>query len=161
MQLLWGQVPPSSGSISYQLGVTKIPSEEVYKEVSLATPYMELIEEFTLLEMICFHYRFKKKRDNLSPLQLIDQWGLGHATHKMIANFSSGMKQRLKLGLAFDTDTFMLFLDEPTTNLDKKSIDWYQEMLAKSLTSRLVLVASNQSHEYPEGAVKLDLMNFK
>ncbi len=161
MQLLWGQVPPSFGSVSYQVGGEKLPLEEVYKEVSIATPYMELIEEFTLLEMVRFHYRFKKVRDGLRPLELIDQWGLGHAADKMIANFSSGMKQRLKLGLAFYTDTAMLFLDEPTTNLDKKSIDWYQSTLGKSPATRLVLVASNQSHEYPEEAVKLDLMGFK
>ena len=161
MQLLWGQVPPSSGTVNYHEGQLQILPEEIYKAVSIATPYMELIEEFTLLEMARFHYRFKKAYDDMQPLELIHRWGLGHAAGKMIANFSSGMKQRLKLGLAFYTDTPLLFLDEPTTNLDKKSIDWYLETLGKSPAARLVLIASNQSHEYPQGAVKIDLMDFK
>lgn len=161
MQLLWGQVPPSSGTLHYKAGEAEVSIEDVYQAVSIATTYMELIEEFTLLEMVRFHYRFKKVRDGLSPVELIEMWGLGHAMQKAVNNFSSGMKQRLKLGLAFYTDTSMLFLDEPTTNLDKKAIDWYQEMLEKSFASRLVLVASNQSHEYPPEAIKLNLMDFK
>lgn len=161
MQVLWGQVPASTGSLTYSNKNTTIPEEEAYKQVSIATPYMDLIEEFTLTEMVQFHFKFKPVAKNLSTGALIDLMELSHAQNKLISNFSSGMKQRLKLGLAFFSDTSALFLDEPTTNLDKKAIEWYQVKLREYGASRLVLIASNTEYEYPENCQKVDLMNLK
>jgi ABC-type multidrug transport system ATPase subunit len=161
MQVLWGQVPASTGSITYSTQKNTVPGEEAYKNVSIATPYMELIEEFTLKEMIDFHFKFKQIAQNRSLKDLADLMELSHAQNKLISNFSSGMKQRLKLGLAFFSDTSALFLDEPTTNLDKRAIEWYQVKLREFGASRLVLIASNTEYEYPEKCQKVDLMSLK
>ncbi len=161
MQVLWGQVFPSAGSLSYSIDSREIKIEDCHRLVSIATPYMELIEEFTLEEMIRFHFKFKKPVNSHSTDEMIDLMVLDHARKKPISNFSSGMKQRLKLGLAFFSDTPALFLDEPTSNLDKKSIDWYQVNLSNSRGSRLVLIASNVDYEYPENAIKVDLLSCK
>ncbi|MEQ8363633.1 MAG: ABC transporter ATP-binding protein [Cyclobacteriaceae bacterium] len=161
MQVLWGQVPASTGSIIYSTQKNAIPEEEAYQQVSIATPYMELIEEFTLKEMIYFHFKFKRVAQNRSIADLADLMELSHAQNKLISNFSSGMKQRLKLGLAFFSETSTLFLDEPTTNLDKRAIEWYQVKLREFGASRLVLIASNTEYEYPENCQKVDLMSLK
>ncbi|MCB0491121.1 MAG: ABC transporter ATP-binding protein [Cyclobacteriaceae bacterium] len=161
MQVLWGQVPTSTGSITYSSRKNTVPEEEAFKNVSIATPYMELIEEFTLKEMIEFHFKFKPIVQNRSLKDLADLMELSHAQNKLISNFSSGMKQRLKLGLAFFSDTSALFLDEPTTNLDKRAIEWYQVKLREFGASRLVLIASNTEYEYPENCQKVDLMSLK
>lgn len=161
LQVLWGQLPPSAGANSYYNRDGVIPIENIYQQVSVATPYMELIEEFTLEEMVAFHFKFKRTRNNISVENLITLMQLEHAKKKQILNFSSGMKQRLKLGLAFYSDTSSLFLDEPTTNLDEKSIDWYKTNLKETSSSRLTLIASNVPGEYPEGAIKIDLLNYK
>ncbi|MFZ1807075.1 MAG: ATP-binding cassette domain-containing protein [Cyclobacteriaceae bacterium] len=161
MQVLWGQVPASTGSIAYSFQKNTVPEEEAYEHVSIATPYMELIEEFTLKEMIHFHFKFKKVAQNLPIKDLADLMELSHAQNKLISNFSSGMKQRLKLGLAFFSDTSALFLDEPTTNLDKRAIEWYQIKLREFGAHRLVLIASNTEYEYPENCQKVDLTSLK
>lgn len=161
MQVLWGQVFPSAGSLAYSIDSEEKLIEDCYKLVSIATPYMELIEEFTLEEMIHFHFKFKKPLNNHSIDEIINLMALDHARKKPISNFSSGMKQRLKLGLAFFSDTPALFLDEPTSNLDKKSIEWYQVNLNSARASRLVLIASNVDYEYPENAIKVDLLSYK
>lgn len=161
MQVLWGQVPQSTGSIGYVANGKSIPMEEYFRHVSIAAPYMELIEEFTLEEMIKFHFKFKKPANNYSTIDIMDHLALTHARSKQISNFSSGMKQRLKLGLAFLSETATLFLDEPTSNLDKKSIEWYQINLKEWSRSRLTLIASNVDYEYPENAQKIDLLSFK
>lgn len=161
LQILWGQMLPSLGLITYENDHHKIPNEEVYKHISVSTPYMDLIDEFTLEEMIQFHFRFKKIRNNFSLADLMDHIELSHARNKMISNFSSGMRQRLKLGLAFYAETDALFLDEPTTNLDKKSIEWYQKHREQVLDTTLLLIASNQEHEYPATAYKIDILDFK
>lgn len=161
LQVLWGQTPPSAGTVKYFNQQASIPIEEVYKSVVLATPYMELIEEFTLQEMVRFHFKFKKVLNGYSYNELLDIFELSHARQKQIVNFSSGMKQRLKLGLAFYSDTSSIFLDEPTTNLDKQATEWYRVNLNKTSTSRLVFIASNVEYEYPDHAQKIDLLGIK
>lgn len=161
LQILWGQMLASQGSISYEYEGRELSTDQVYKHIAIATPYMDLIDEFTLIEMVRFHFKFKKTRNNLSLEELIDLIELPHAKDKMISNFSSGMKQRLKLGLAFYSQADALFLDEPTTNLDRKSVDWYQRHREQLPDKTLVLIASNQEHEYPANAQKVDILTYK
>ncbi|HEY5823689.1 MAG TPA: ABC transporter ATP-binding protein [Cyclobacteriaceae bacterium] len=161
LQVLWGQMPASSGKISYQLKDKAVVIEDVFQHVSIATPYMDLIEEYTLEEMIRFHFQFKKVRQSKSVTELMELMELTHARDKVISNFSSGMRQRVKLGLAFFSDTPMLFLDEPTTNLDKKSTEWYLKYLYQLPADSLIFIASNQEHEYPVSAKKIDILSFK
>src|SRR6478609_11181093 len=66
LQVLWGQMPSSSGKISYHLKDKAVAIEDVFQHVSIATPYMDLIEEYTLEEMIRFHFQFKKVRQSKS-----------------------------------------------------------------------------------------------
>ncbi len=161
LQVLWGQLPPSQGTLTYTEDAGIILVEDVFKELVIATPYMELIEEFTLEEMLRFHFAFKKIRNGRSIEELIDQLELAHARNKMVSQFSSGMKQRLKLGLAFFSDARVVFLDEPTTNLDKQSIAWYWKNFAQLTGDSLIFVGSNLENEYPPNAVKINLPDYK
>ena len=161
LQILWGQMPSSSGSIRFYREDQLIPLEEIISSIAIATPYMELLDEFTLEEMVRFHFQFKKARGGKSTEEIINQMGLSAAKEKRISNFSSGMRQRLKLGLAFYTQAEILFLDEPTTNLDKKSIQWYWDNLTDLVGKATILIASNQETEYPPTAEKIDVLKFK
>ncbi len=161
LQILWGQMLPSRGEIVYSQHGKTIPADEIFNHVAIATPYLELIDEFTLTEMVDFHFRFKKPRQKKNTKELLELFELSHAHDKTIANFSSGMRQRLKLGLAFNSQVDILFLDEPTTNLDKKAIAWYQQQLAALPAETMAIIASNQEHEYPATATKLDILSYK
>jgi ABC-type multidrug transport system ATPase subunit len=160
LQIIAGNLTATSGKISYQMYNQAIPVEIWYKKIALAAPYLELIEEFTLLELVNFQLKFKKLQNNLSSQDFIQQIGLGKAIQKPIKYFSSGMKQRLKLGLAFYTDTPVLLLDEPTTNLDRQGFVWYQSEIQKNL-HRLVIICSNQPAEYEVCTTQLDIMQYK
>ncbi|QCR20959.1 ABC transporter ATP-binding protein [Pontibacter sp. SGAir0037] len=138
----------SEGQIHYTLADTAIAPEKAYQHLSLTAPYLELVEELSLQEMIGFHTRFKPLRKNLSTQNLIERLGLQKSKHKFVKDFSSGMKQRLKLGLAIYSDTPLLLLDEPTTNLDQEGIAWYQEHIFLNRENRLIVVGSNIEHEY-------------
>ena len=161
MQVLWGQLPQSSGLIKYSSVNKNIPVEEIFSHVSMATPYMDLIEEFTLEEQLHFHFRVRQIRNGFTVESILDKLYLTDARAKTITNFSSGMKQRLKLGLAFYTESSILFLDEPGTNLDDKAFNWYQDNLKQLPKDRLIFIASNQRTEYPENAEVVNLMSFK
>ncbi len=138
----------SEGEITYYENGKTIAPEAVYTSLSLTAPYLELVEEFSLLEMIQFHTRFKPLRQNLTHLQLIERMGLEKSKYKFVKDFSSGMKQRLKLGLAIYSDSSLLLLDEPTTNLDQEGVAWYQEHVSQNRENRLIIVGSNIQHEY-------------
>jgi len=160
LRILWGQLPQTTGEVRPTLHGSLVPMSDFYRYVSIATPYMELVEEFTLQEMIAFHFRFKQQQAGTTVDNMISRLELEGAANKVIGNFSSGMRQRLKLGLAFLSDTPFLFLDEPSTNLDEKSTSWYLSML-ENVPNRVVIIASNQAHEYPEDAVKLNISAYR
>jgi ABC-type multidrug transport system ATPase subunit len=159
LRILWGQLPPTDGDVRHFMQ-GQVDKDEVFKHVAIATPYMDLIEEFTLKEMASFHFKFKKPVDGLDPRDIITRLDLPTAADKPISNFSSGMRQRLKLGLAFHTATPFLFLDEPSTNLDERATQWYHDLLAQ-VRDRVVLIASNQSHEYPSHAIRINIQAYK
>lgn len=161
LQILWGQMPPTSGNITYSAGDQLVPIDEIYRNIAIATPYMDLIDEFTLEEQLRFHFKLKQPREGLSVDSMLDRMYLRPARKKFIANFSSGMKQRLKLGLAFMTQADVIFLDEPGTNLDKQAFNWYQEQLKNMPPECLLIIASNQQEEFPASALKIDIMDYK
>lgn len=161
MQVLWGQMPPSTGSIAFTSSETEIPIDTAYKHLTIATPYLDLIEEFTLQEQLEFHFALKKTRNGMPISEILDKMELSHAKDKAISNFSSGMKQRSKLAMAFYTAADILFLDEPGTNLDAKAFDWYKANLQTVVGKQLIFIASNQVEEYPQEALKIDIMDYK
>lgn len=160
LQLISGSLTPSEGKINYQLNSKEVSVEDVFKHLVIAAPYLELIEEFTLQEIINFHFKFKSYRHGLSSEQLIDLLAL-KAVHKPVKYFSSGMKQRVKLALAFGSDTPVLLLDEPTANLDQQGIDWYLSLIDQFASKRLLLVCSNQPHEYQFCQHQLNVLDYK
>lgn len=160
LKILWGQLPPTAGSVRVHINNTTQGVEELYQHVSIATPYLELVDEFTLAEMTTFHFKFKKPQSGMRSSDVIAAMELESVQDKFIGNFSSGMKQRVKLGLAFLSDTPLLFLDEPTTNLDQGAREWYHRLLRQA-AGRVVIIASNQPDEYPGDASRLDISTFK
>ncbi len=156
---LSGNLIPSEGAIEYQHNSQTIPVDEVYRYLSFSAPYLELVEEFTLTELLQFHTHFKPLRD-LNSQQLIERMYLEKARHKYVKDFSSGMKQRLKLALAIYTEAPLLLLDEPTTNLDQAGINWYLEHVSQNRKNRLVVVCSNIAHEYSFCDQTLDITEY-
>ncbi|MBA4054098.1 MAG: ABC transporter ATP-binding protein [Marivirga sp.] len=161
LQVLWGQMPQSIGALKYIAKEKEIPADEIFTHVSIAAPYMDLIEEFTLGEQLRFHFSLKPPRTGMSETEMLERMYLTHAKDKYISNFSSGMKQRVKLALAFFSHADILFLDEPGTNLDSQAFDWYLQQLGDLLGKCLIFIASNQTSEYPSNAQKIDIMSFK
>lgn len=161
LHVLWGQVPPSTGTVQYTQNNSEISVEQIHRHISIATPYMDLIDEFTLLEHVEFHFKLKKIRNNMSIENILDRMNLAHAKDKYLSNFSSGMRQRLKLALAFFTEADIIFLDEPGTNLDRQAFAWYIHELNALPPAALIFIASNQPAEYPETSIVLNITDYK
>lgn len=137
---------PSSGMITFSEDRIHIPADEMFDKVSFASPYLDLIEEFTLKELLDFHFSWRNKL--MDKKEIIDLFHLHKAVNKPIKYFSSGMKQRLKLALAFSTDSSLLMFDEPTAYLDKAGVAIYNDCLKNLLHNRILIIASNDPNEY-------------
>jgi ABC-type multidrug transport system ATPase subunit len=162
MQIVAGNLLPTSGKINYSDGTKEISPDTIYRFTSISAPYLELIEEFTMDEILEFHRKFKPFRNNLENKQIIEMSGLSRVKNKPIRYFSSGMKQRVKLTLAILSDTKIVLLDEPASNLDKQAVDWYQQLVGSNSENRIFIVCSNsQVHEYSFCRHEIQIGNYK
>jgi ABC-type multidrug transport system ATPase subunit len=149
LKMLTGLLPPTRGIIEYELKNQKIDPELWFKHISVVAPYMDLVEDLSLLEFVKFHINFTEFQNEMQGDEFVSFLDLENSSKKLIKDFSSGMKQRVKLGLAFCSNSQLIFLDEPSTNLDVKGFDWYQENLT-NLKDRLVIIFSNRKEEYQQ-----------
>ena len=129
-------------------GAGSIAPDRIYLFLSMAAPYLELVEELTLIELLRFHGHFKPLIPGMDAEKLIGLIGLEKSARKQIRYYSSGMKQRVKLALAVFSDAELLLLDEPCTNLDAEGIALYRRLIRDFCGDRLVIVSSNDLQEY-------------
>ena len=161
LQLLAGNLPSTEGQLTYNLNDTLVDPDDWFRQVSIAAPYLELVEELTLDELLTFHQTFKPFKAGLTSEAVAARLLLTHARHKEIKYFSSGMKQRVKLGLAFFSESPVVILDEPTANLDRQGAIWYHEQVRQLAPDQLLLIGSNQPDEYDFCPNILDVMQWK
>jgi ABC-type multidrug transport system ATPase subunit len=160
LKILSGILSPTQGKIDYQIEGKSIDKEHIYQQIAWAAPYIELIEEFTLSEMILFYKKMKGLV--IDDIELFDKLAFIHRSHhKPIKQFSSGMKQKLKLALAFYSPSDILLLDEPTSNLDEENSNWYLKEVQGFIPKKLLIISSNQSDEYDFCSEIINLKEFK
>ena len=158
LQSIAGAIAISEGTIQYE-GSAAIAPDQAYKRLSLCAPYLEVVEEMTVTEFLHFHTAFKPL---LLPVPaIIEKVGLATAAHKQIRYYSSGMKQRVRLAQALFSDTSVLLLDEPCTNLDADGIALYRRLIAEHAPKRMVIVSSNDVQEYDFCEEKINIRDYK
>ncbi|WP_140937853.1 ABC transporter ATP-binding protein [Sphingobacterium lumbrici] len=149
IKVLSGNLTSSEGKIAFEKDGKDIDVEYIYPHLTIAAPYVELIEEFTLNELLDFHFKFKSYYKGFTKESIISLLMMEKAVDKEIRHFSSGMKQRVKLALACCSDSDIVLLDEPMSNMDVQGESWYVELLEKTMsTDRLLIIGSNQTKEY-------------
>lgn len=143
LQIISGQLIPSQGKTSLKIKSKKINIENWYKHQVYVAPYLDLIEEMFLDEFIDFYIKFKPLQKSLTKDELIKIAYLEDSRKKQLKHFSSGMKQRLKLVLAWLTEASIILLDEPCSNLDEKGVEWYKNMATRYSEGKLIIICSN------------------
>jgi ABC-type multidrug transport system ATPase subunit len=170
LQALSGGMYINEGNLKYEAGSRKsetggqkseIPIEKIYNHVSICAPYLEVIEEMTLREFLLFHQGFKPFLAGVSIDSIITRLGLEKAIHKQIRFYSSGMKQRVKLAQCIFSDTAIVLLDEPCTNLDTTGIELYHSLINDYCKDRLVVVSSNDEVEYRFCGERINMGDYK
>ena len=161
LQTIAGALGASEGTIAYSSSGQKVEPEEIYKYISIAAPYLEVIEEMTATEFLEFHASFKPFISSVNIAQILSVIGLQAATDKQIRFYSSGMKQRIKLAQAIFSDVPVLLLDEPCTNLDTSGYELYQKLISNYCSNKLIIVSSNDMNEYNFCTENISILNYK
>lgn len=161
LQSIGGMLQLSEGKIVFTQTTGVLPDEKVYQRLSFCAPYLDVIEEMTLVEFLQFHNQFKTFINGLTIPQVIDIIDLQAAAQKQIRFYSSGMKQRVKLAQAILSDTDVVLLDEPCSNLDAKGIALYHRLIQEYCSHRIVIVCSNDEVEYRFCQERLEMQQFK
>lgn len=146
LQVIAGSLSHNEGKIDFTWSEKSLESETHFQHISIAAPYLELIEEMTSREFLHFHHQFKPL--TLPAMEILEIAGLKKAADKQIRYYSSGMKQRLKLAQAFFCNAPVLLLDEPTTNLDAEGIALYKQLISNYTEDKMIIISSNDLQEY-------------
>jgi ABC-type multidrug transport system ATPase subunit len=141
--------------------IKNIPADEAFKYISIAAPYLEVVEEMTATEFLKFHHKFKPFLPGCTIQEIISIVGLEKAAQKQIRYYSSGMKQRIKIAQAIFSDTPVILLDEPCTNLDIEGVQLYQQLINDYCKNRLVIVSSNDIQEYGFCEKNISILDYK
>jgi ABC-type multidrug transport system ATPase subunit len=148
LQVLCGAVQHNEGIITWSENGEKFTDENIFKQVSICAPYLDLVEEMTLFEFLNFHQQFKKFIPGFDTEKIIATLGLQKARDKQIRYFSSGMKQRVKLAQCVFSDVPVIFLDEPCTNFDQEGVALYQQLIEDHCQNKMLVVSSNDQQEF-------------
>lgn len=147
LKILSGGMLPSSGKIIYSIDGKNIPDDSVFRYLHFVAPYNAVIEELSLKELFELH----KSLGLLSRFPFFQEWfknlDYSFSPDQQIKSFSSGMKQRVKLGLALLDDRPLILLDEPTSNLDEQGKAWFFTLLNRLEEHQTLVIASNDAIE--------------
>ena len=144
LTMLAGQLSPDAGSLAFQIDSAVVAPEAWMRQVTLAAPWLALPSHLTLSQAIDFHSAFRSPRqDGLSFESLIDSSRLSVHPEAPMHAWSSGQKQRLHLSLALGTESPVVLLDEPASNLDAQGIAWLHEVIARVAALSTLVVATN------------------
>jgi ABC-type multidrug transport system ATPase subunit len=142
MQVVYGLVQASEGEVLIN-GTSNYKPHEVF---ALSAPYLELPMEFSILEIHDLYLRTQKMNSSLDEFLSFSDFNKSQV-NRAVKLFSSGMQQRLKTALCLSSNSPILLLDEPLTNMDAKGEDWYKNCL-NDIKDKIVIIAGNNPIEY-------------
>lgn len=161
LQVISGSMAASEGNVEWHLNNKSLDPEAIFQHISIAAPYLEVIEEMTALEFLQFHQQFKNLLPGVSIAEILTIIGLDKAANKQIRYYSSGMKQRIKLAQAIFSDVPLLLLDEPCSNLDASGYELYNHLVKTYAVNKTIVVSSNDPNEYSFCDHKLSILDYK
>ena len=161
LQVLSGSMQLNEGDGQWTMDNGPLSNESIYNHISICAPYLEVVEEMTLIEFLNFHAGFKPFLSSVTSEKIISILGLENAVNKQIRNYSSGMRQRVKLAQSIFSDVPVVLLDEPCTNFDAAGIQLYHNLINEYCKNRMVIVSSNDEVEYGFCNQRLNISDYK
>lgn len=119
VKILCGALTPSAGYIRFIADGHTVERDSFRLHIGLVAPYLTLYEDFTPDELCRIIQKIRGLNlDEDRLTSLLDLFSIARRRNDTIKTFSSGMKQRIKFIIALLHRPPVLFLDEPSSNLD-------------------------------------------
>jgi heme exporter protein A len=152
VRVLCGLARPSRGQVTVHLDGTDLEPADCRREIGLVAPDLSLYGELTAEENLAFFARVRglqlTKHDFIEMLERV---GLAGRGGDPVGEYSSGMRQRLKYAHALLHRPRLLFLDEPTANLDEAGSAIVADIMAEQKQRGILVLATNEPEEVAFG----------
>lgn len=149
LKILAGLLRPDTGFLEYKIDGKRSAYETIKNAFGFSAPYINLYEEFTPVEHIKIVLAMKGEtasREN--SLKSLEEFGLSQFSDRIIKTFSSGMKQRMRLILSSLNNPAIIFMDEPTSNLDSAGVAAVEKFIGNGVAKGAsCVVATNEERE--------------
>ena len=150
IKIIAGLLSPTKGICKLSIDDKKTEKEHLYKYIGFIAPYVNLYDELTAFENLEFFSTMKsngKKADKEYIFSLLDRVNLFNRKNDIVRDFSSGMKQRLKLAFSILNSPPLLLMDEPRTNLDTYGIDIAYGIIEEHKKNGILILATNEKED--------------
>ncbi len=158
VKILCGLMTPSRGTIQYTVDTTAVSMEDLYPYIGLVSPYLNMYDEFSGEENLQLFAKIRGLPVDQKYIdELLQRCTIYEHRKKEVRYYSSGMKQRLKYCAALLHRPILLYLDEPSANLDEQGISVVREVMREQKQNGSLIFATNEEHDLKYADSILDL----
>ncbi len=152
IKILCGLIRPSEGILNYYGNGMELRPDDIFSHIGLVGPYLELYEELTAWENVQFFMRMRNLKNIGDQVnELFKFFKLSGREQDPVKTYSSGMRQRLKYIAALLHNPAILFLDEPTANLDIQGIESVYQVMEEQKRNKILIIATNDHDDLKFG----------
>lgn len=159
IKLLTGQLHSDSGQITV---FGKDPfSPDIKRQIGIMSDMSGLYEKMTVYENLDIFSDIYGIRDKKNMIRkALQAVGLLGSAKKKVEKLSRGMKQRLVFARTIIHSPSLLFLDEPTANLDPATADEIRELIKKlNRNGATIFLTTHNMEEAEELCHRIALLN--
>jgi len=142
---------PSKGKITVTVDNEELRGEQLRERIAMVTPELRFYDRLTARENLDFLMGLRGMQLEIGAYHaLVERVGLREQDmgHSLAGEFSTGMRQRLKIAALLAAQADIWLLDEPGANLDQEGRDMLaQEMKLAKERGALVVIATNDPGE--------------
>lgn len=146
MGIMCGVINQTQGRVLVNgIDMRKHP-KEAKKHIGFLPQNPPLHLDLTIDEYLthCAHMRrMDKKAIPAAVKRVKEQCGIGHFSHRLIANLSGGYRQRVGIAQAIIHEPSLVVLDEPTNGLDPNQIAEVRLLIKQIAEERAVIFSSH------------------
>lgn len=152
LRILASLLSPTSGKVTLSTDSDVIDAAGRRKYVRLVSPEIGLYDELTGYENLRFLADVSGTSGSRDTIErALDAVGLGDRRNDRFGEYSSGMKQRLKVASALMSEPPVLLLDEPTSNLDEDGRALIHRIMDEQKSRGMFIYATNEPEEQSMG----------
>lgn len=149
LKVLLMQLRPTRGKVEYAFDGKDLDVDDIRSRSSLVAPYLNLYDHLSAEENLKFFSSVAGDHVTGKEInKLLASVGLEGRGSDYVADYSSGMKQRLKYAVALLNEPDFLFLDEPSSNLDEDGKQIIAEIIEMYRKKSIIVIATNEPQEY-------------